>query len=153
MQSDIAAIQYSSGTTGRIKAAALPHRAFIAMSAGFHALRSAQPEVTLLCAPLFHSFGFFFILKSLALGESTVLRSSGIGVIEMLKVVEGHKVTLLLAPPPVVVTMTKVEEVTTSNLDALQMVMCGGAPLSTVAAKQFRKRYPHVLLAQVTQMY
>ncbi|KAF3330947.1 4-coumarate--CoA ligase-like 7 [Carex littledalei] len=30
-QSDIAIIQYSSGTTGRIKAAALPHRAFVAI--------------------------------------------------------------------------------------------------------------------------
>ncbi|KAF3330943.1 4-coumarate--CoA ligase-like 5 isoform X3 [Carex littledalei] len=33
-QSDIAVIQYSSGTTGRIKAAALPHRAFVSMSTG-----------------------------------------------------------------------------------------------------------------------
>ncbi|KAJ4819358.1 4-coumarate--CoA ligase-like 4 [Rhynchospora pubera] len=147
-QSDIAVIQYSSGTTGRIKAAALPHRAFIAMSAGFHALRPGRLEVTLLCAPLFHSFGFFFILKSLALGESTVLPSLRMNRITgILEVVERHKVTLLMVPPPLVVAMTKLE-VMKYDLDALEMVMCGGAPLSIAAAKRFYKRFAQVLLAQ-----
>ncbi|XP_020106386.1 4-coumarate--CoA ligase-like 7 isoform X2 [Ananas comosus] len=77
MQSDTAAIQYSSGTTGQVKAAALPHRSFIAMAAGFHALRPVDgPQVTLLGAPMFHSLGFFFALKGVALAETTVVMTA-----------------------------------------------------------------------------
>nr|CAD1819993.1 unnamed protein product [Ananas comosus var. bracteatus] len=80
LQSDTAAIQYSSGTTGQVKAAALPHRSFIAMAAGFHALRPVDGlQVTLLGAPMFHSLGFFFALKGVALAETTVVMTAGRG--------------------------------------------------------------------------
>lgn len=78
----------------------------------------------------------------------------GIGISEMLKVVERHNVTLMMVPPPVVVAMTKAEEaiLMRSDLETLEMVMSGGAPLSPAAAEQFHKRYPRVLLAQVIQL-
>lgn len=80
---------------------------------------------------------------------------TGMGVIDqMLKVVERHNVTLLMAAPPLVVAMTKIDEKALRfNLEPLHMVMSGGAPLSTVAAKQFRKMYPRILLAQVINTY
>lgn len=148
-QSDVAVIQYSSGTTGMVKAAALSHRNFIAMVAGFHATRKpkAEAEVFLLGAPLFHSMGFFFLLKALALGETTVVMGGRGSVKQMLQAAERYRVTAMTAAPPVVVAMAKWPE--PLDLEALEHVTCGGAPLPEAAAVRFMKRFPRVEIRQV----
>ncbi|XP_074588994.1 4-coumarate--CoA ligase-like 7 [Curcuma longa] len=145
-QSNVAVIQYSSGTTGMVKAAALSHRNFIAMVAGFHATRKPKAEVFLLGAPLFHSMGFFFLLKALALGETTVVMGGRGGVKQMLQAAERYRVTAMTAAPPVVVAMAKWPE--PLDLEALEDVTCGGAPLPEAAAERFMRRFPRVEIRQ-----
>uniref|UniRef100_J3KVD4 4-coumarate--CoA ligase n=1 Tax=Oryza brachyantha TaxID=4533 RepID=J3KVD4_ORYBR len=154
-QSDTAAIQFSSGTTGQVKAAALPHRSFIAMVAGFHALH-AKPqsprknhERALLCAPMFHSMGFFFVLKDIALGVTTVVvtdTAARAGIRGLVETAEHWEVTEMTAAPPVVMGMTKER----CRLTALDRIICGGAPLSMAAIERFRRRFPHVDLCMLT---
>lgn len=145
-QSETAAIQFSSGTTGRVKAAALPHRSFIAMAAGFHAMHASSGkdrEVTLMGAPLFHSMGFCFVLKGVALGLTTVLVTEPVaraGLRGMLEAAERWRVTEVLAAPPVVQGMTKERR----QLASLERVICGGAPLPGSVADRFRRQFPHV---------
>ncbi|XP_062211412.1 4-coumarate--CoA ligase-like 7 [Phragmites australis] len=145
-QSETAAIQYSSGTTGRVKAAALPHRSFIAMVAGSHALFEKPTqgrERLLLGAPMFHSMGFYFTLKGVAMGQTTVVMTDAVarrGVKGMMEAAERWAVAEMTASPPVVVGMAKAR----CNLEALQRVICGGAPLSRAAAESFRRRFPKV---------
>ncbi|KAJ1686167.1 hypothetical protein LUZ63_017557 [Rhynchospora breviuscula] len=148
-QSDLAAIQYSSGTTGRLKAAALPHRFFIAMAAGYHANRAAGPQVTLTTAPTFHSMGFFFSLRGIALGETTVvLTQERVTVADMMEAAKRYKVTQMTVAPPVVVTIAKSGDLSGRDLPALETVICGGAALHVEAARQFQERFPHVQLSQ-----
>uniref|UniRef100_A0ACD6A2Q8 Uncharacterized protein n=1 Tax=Avena sativa TaxID=4498 RepID=A0ACD6A2Q8_AVESA len=145
-QSETAAIQFSSGTTGRVKAAALPHRSFIAMVAGLHALhvRSGKDrETTLMGAPLFHSMGFCFVLKGVALGQTTALLTEAAaraGLRGMLEAAERWLVTEVLAAPPLVVGMTKGR----CQLASLERVICGGAPLPGSVAERFRRQFPRV---------
>nr|CAB3472215.1 unnamed protein product [Digitaria exilis] len=149
-QSDTAAIQYSSGTTGRVKAVALSHRNFIAMAAGSHALTNKPPRNggessrMLLAAPMFHSLGFYFALKGVALGQTTVLVTDAVARRGIRAVVvetaERWAVTEMTASPPVVTWMAKEG----SDLKALERVVCGGAPLPTAAAERFRRRFPNV---------
>ncbi|KAL5203746.1 hypothetical protein ABZP36_008617 [Zizania latifolia] len=145
-QSETAAIQYSSGTTGLVKAVALPHRFFIAMVAGSHALQ-AKPrkdhERTLLGAPMFHSMGFFLAMKGVALGETTVVMTDAAvraGIRGLVEAAERYAVTEMTASPPVVMGMTKER----CRLTALQRIICGGAPLPTAAHDRFQRRFPHV---------
>lgn len=149
-QSETAAIQYSSGTTGRVKAAALSHRSFIAMAAGFHAM-CAKPrkghERTLLGAPMFHSMGFFFALKVVALGLTMVVMTEAqAGLRGVVEAAERWEVTEMTASPPVVVGMAKER----CGLAMLERVICGGAPLPRAAAERFRRRFPHVDLSVVS---
>ncbi|KAG2571267.1 4-coumarate--CoA ligase-like 7 [Panicum virgatum] len=146
-QSETAAIQYSSGTTGRVKAAALSHRNFIAMAAGSHALspkpRHGGCDRMLLSAPMFHSLGFYFALKAVALGQTTVLVTDAVarrGVKGVVEAAERWAVTEMTASPPVVMAMAKEPCV----LQTLGRVVCGGAPLPTTAAERFRRRFPNV---------
>ncbi|EHA8586329.1 4-coumarate--CoA ligase-like 7 [Cocos nucifera] len=156
-QSDVAAILFSSGTTGLVKAAALTHRSFIAMVAWFYAMwREGRlggggdvKEVTLLAAPMFHTMGFVFALKGVALGATTVLMGSArAGIAEMLRAAEQHRVTGMTAAPPVVVAMGRPEVTGGLDLSALKRVVCGGAPLHPSAAERFRARFPRVELSQ-----
>ncbi|KAG6524936.1 4-coumarate--CoA ligase-like 7 [Zingiber officinale] len=147
-QSDVAVIHYSSGTTGMVKAAALSHRNFISKVAGFHATRKpkAEAEVFLLGAPLFHAMGLSFLLKALASGETTVVMGGRAGVKQMLQAAERYRVTAMTASPPVVVAMAKWPE--PLDLEALQTITCGGAPLPEAAAVRFMMRFPRVEIRQ-----
>lgn len=151
-QSDAAVIQYSSGTTGRVKAAALPHRSFIAMAAGSHALLGKPRqgrERTLLGAPMFHSMGFYFALKGVALDHTTVVLTDAVarrGVKGVVEAAERWAVTEMTASPPVVMAMVKER----CHLEALERIVCGGAPLPRTAAESFRRRFPNVDLCMVS---
>ncbi|KAJ3671458.1 hypothetical protein LUZ60_007537 [Juncus effusus] len=148
-QSDLAVIQFSSGTTGRFKAAALPHRCFIAMTASFHARKGTDHQVTLQGAPMFHSMGFFFSLKGIAVAETTVIMSGARNTIdELIQTAEKYRVTKMTAAPPVVVAMVKREAVTWADLTNLQTVVSGGAPLHVTMSRLFQEKFPHVLLSQ-----
>ncbi|KAJ3703677.1 hypothetical protein LUZ61_007382 [Rhynchospora tenuis] len=148
-QSDLASIQYSSGTTGRLKAAALSHRSFIAKAAGCHALRAAGPQVTLTTAPMFHAMGFFFSLRGIALGETTVvLTQERVTVNDMMEAAKRYRVTHMTVAPPVVVAIAKSVDLSGRDFPALETVNCGGAALNIKAARQFRERFPHVQLSQ-----
>ncbi|WVZ80316.1 hypothetical protein U9M48_027802 [Paspalum notatum var. saurae] len=146
-QSDTAAIQFSSGTTGRVKAAALPHRGFIAMAAGARALFGRpRPgrERTLLTAPLFHSMGFAFVMRGVALGQTTVVATDAVaraGVKGVVAAAERWAVAEMTAAPPLVVAFAKDA---TCRLPALERIICGGAPLPVSAAERFRRRFPDV---------
>ncbi|VAH84796.1 unnamed protein product [Triticum turgidum subsp. durum] len=147
-QSATATILYSSGTTGRVKAAAVPHRSFIARAAGLRALhvkvksRKAN-ERTLIGAPMFHTMGFFFTLNGLAQGSTTVVMTEAAaraGLRGMLEAARRWEVTEIMAAPPVVLGMTK----DGCRLTSLVRVICGGAPLPGSVAEQFPRRFPHV---------
>ncbi|XP_077227273.1 4-coumarate--CoA ligase-like 9 [Tasmannia lanceolata] len=148
-QSDPAAILYSSGTTGNVKGVVLTHRNFIALIGGYNASRPdiESPPVGLLTVPLFHIFGFFSILRNIAMGEATVLMERfDFGA--MLRAVEKFRVTGMPVTPPLVVAMVKSEEVGKYDLSSLMVVGCGGAPLGKEVAEQFGSKFPNIEIVQ-----
>lgn len=152
-QSEPAAILYSSGTTGRVKGVVLTHRNFVALIAGYVAAREAAeplaegPPVALFPIPLFHVFGFFMALRTVALGETTVLMERfDFGA--MLRAVERHRVTFIPVSPPLVVAMAKSDEVARYDLSSLRLLACGGAPLGRELAERFTARFPSIEIIQ-----
>ncbi|KAI4997984.1 hypothetical protein ZWY2020_053326 [Hordeum vulgare] len=145
-QSATATIQYSSGTSGQVKAVALTHRSLIAMAAGLHARHvksSKGVERVLMSAPMFHSMGFAVVLNGLAQGRTVVVMTAAAaraGLRGMLEAAERWEVTEITAAPPVLLGITKERY----RLKSLARVVCGGAPLPTSVAEQFRRRFPHV---------
>ncbi|KAJ0976994.1 hypothetical protein J5N97_012468 [Dioscorea zingiberensis] len=146
-QSDPAAILFSSGTTGIVKAAALPHLKFIAMIAELHATGTSERETMLLTAPMFHSMGFFLALKGLALAETTVLAGSG-PLARTIAVAAKYRVTLMAVAPPLVVALTQSADALRFDLSSLRQVYCGGAPLAQDAAERFQALFPSVEISQ-----
>lgn len=150
-QSDMAAILYSSGTTGSVKGVGLTHRNLIALLAGMHELREERKSVTvaLFTVPLFHVFGFFMTLKAVA-GAETVVLMERFDFTAMLRAVERYKVTYMPVSPPLVVAMAKSELVEKYDLRSLETIACGGAPLGREVAERFVARFP---LMEIVQGY
>ncbi|KAJ8642698.1 hypothetical protein MRB53_004446 [Persea americana] len=148
-QSDPAAILYSSGTTGRVKGVVLTHRNLIAVLAGFHATKEERekPWVALFTVPLFHVFGFLFVVRSVAGGETVVLMER-FDFVGMLKAVERYGAMYMPVSPPLVVAMAKSEEVEKYDLRSLEVLGCGGAPLGKDVAERFKARFPNVEIVQ-----
>ncbi|CAK9168631.1 unnamed protein product [Ilex paraguariensis] len=148
-QSDIAAIMYSSGTTGQVKGVMLTHRNLIAIVGIFLAqrLERESPEVLLYTVPYFHVFGFFYSVKSVALSETVVVMER-FDLRKMLRAVEEFRVTDVAVAPPVLVAMTKGDVRDGYDLRSLDKVGCGGAPLGKDVIRTFTTKFPGVLLCQ-----
>jgi 4-coumarate--CoA ligase len=162
-QSDTAAVLYSSGTTGRVKAVAITHRNLIALICAHkdnrekverEAVEAGEepppPTVTLFPLPLFHVFGFMMLLRSVAMGETAVLMER-FDFIAALRAIERYRVTLLPGAPPLLVAMTKSEEARRRDLSSLQVIGIGGAPLGQEVAESFAAIFPNVDLVQVSR--
>ncbi|KAG9141967.1 hypothetical protein Leryth_009327 [Lithospermum erythrorhizon] len=148
-QDHVAAIFYSSGTTGLGKGVMITHRNLIAAIAYHYAFRveKTEPTVVLYTVPYFHIFGFSYCLRSVALKETAVVMER-FQFRKMLRAVEEFRVTLMPVAPPVVVAMVKDSVVDEYDLRSLEWVGSGGAPLGIDVIRKFYEKYPSVLLAQ-----
>lgn len=140
---------YSSGTTGLVKGVALTHRNLIANVTSIHATvpPSQKPAVLFYTIPYFHVFGFSYLLKSIALCETSVIMER-FQLDRMLAAVEEFGITHIATAPPVVVAMAKRAE-GGRELRSLMAIMCGGAPIGRDVISEFNKRFPNVMLQQV----
>ncbi|KAL1347267.1 hypothetical protein HN51_020740 [Arachis hypogaea] len=156
-QSEPAAILFSSGTTGRVKGVLLTHGNLIALIGGFCHLKhmTAAPEespeeenwVALVTVPLFHVFGFFMLIRGLAMGETMVLMER-FDFEGMLRAVEKYKVNYMPVSPPLVVALTKSEVAKKYDLSSLRLLGSGGAPLGKEVAENFGAKFPNVEIVE-----
>ncbi|CAA3008222.1 4-coumarate-- ligase-like 9 [Olea europaea subsp. europaea] len=152
-QNDVAAILYSSGTTGKVKGVLLTHRNFITVIAIYHHWQQQQqqgrlfPPVMLYTIPYFHVFGFFYSVKSVAYSETAVVLGR-FELRKMLRAVHEYQVTHVVVAPPIVVAILKATELEDHDLRSLEWVGSGGAPLGKDSIKSFTKKFPAVILSQ-----
>ncbi|KAE9587432.1 hypothetical protein Lal_00031844 [Lupinus albus] len=154
-QSDSAAILFSSGTTGRVKGVELTHRNFIALIGEFYHIKHVtegqneeemQP-VSLFTLPLFHVFGFFMLVRAIAMGETLVFMQR-FDLEGMLKTVERYGISYMPVSPPLVVALAKSELVNKYDVSSLKLLGCGGAPLGKEVAESFSARFPNTEIVQ-----
>lgn len=150
-QSDIAAVLYSSGTTGISKGVILTHSNFIAIMIllkwSVYAT-SSQNDVFLCFIPMFHIYGLaFFGLGLFSAGITTVLMQR-FDLQAMLDAIQAYKVNNLPAVPPVILGLVKHVSKLRCDLSSLRRVGSGAAPLSKELTEEFREMFPWVELRQ-----
>ncbi|KAK3183755.1 hypothetical protein Dsin_031041 [Dipteronia sinensis] len=148
-QSDLAAILYSSGTTGKVKGVKLTHRNFTAIVAITYSFRQQRDSqaVMLYTMPYFHIFGFYYCLRSVALSEAVVVMER-FHMKKTLKAVEEFRVTYVVLTPPVLVTLSKSGLMDGYDLSSLEGALCGAASLGKGSIAAFTTRFPKVELVQ-----
>ncbi|TXG55199.1 hypothetical protein EZV62_020455 [Acer yangbiense] len=146
-QSDIAAIVYSSGTTGRNKGVLLSHGNLIARVAAFRANDPFETgvkvqRVSLIRRPLFGSYRLLYMMKAASMGGTLVLSETSESE-ALFKAVQNYKLNYCVVPPSFIVSVVK-SELTKYDLSSLKFVMSCGAPLGTEVIENFKEKFPNV---------
>lgn len=151
-QSDVAALLYSSGTTGISKGVILTHRNFITTSLMVTHDQDllGDPRNVFLCfLPMFHVFGLSVILYSQLQRGNTVVSMAKFELEKALGVVMKYRITHLYLVPPVIIAMAKQSVVKRYDLSSLKQILSGAAPLGKDVMEECSKVLPQTKITQV----
>ncbi|GMN39223.1 hypothetical protein TIFTF001_008452 [Ficus carica] len=150
-QADVAALPYSSGTTGTSKGVILTHRNFISASLMITADQDwyAEGKNVFLCfLPMFHIFGLSVIAYAQLRRGNTLVSMGKFELEKALRAVEKYRVTHLYLVPPVAIALAKQSVVRKYDLSSLKQVLSGAAPLGKDVMEECAKNIPSAAIVQ-----
>ncbi|MCV7279766.1 4-coumarate--CoA ligase family protein [Mycolicibacterium flavescens] len=128
--SHLAALPYSSGTTGNPKGVMLTHRNLVANVAQIRPLHGMEPDDTVLAVlPFFHIYGMTVLLNAALHARARLVIMPGFDLADFLGNIQNHKCTIAFIAPPVAVALAKHPLIDDYDLSSLKVVMSGAAPL------------------------
>ncbi|MDL9945182.1 AMP-binding protein [Gordonia sp. ABSL11-1] len=137
----VAALPYSSGTTGNPKGVALSHRNLVANVAQIKPLQGMTPDdVVIAVLPFFHIYGMTVLLNAALYNRGRLVIMPRFDLVEFLENIQNHKVTSAYIAPPVAVALAKHPIVDNYDLSSLHTMMSGAAPLDDELGKAVAKR-------------
>jgi len=138
---DIAAIPYSSGTTGLNKGVMLSHRNLVAnMVQTEGVLAVSQDDIVMAVLPLFHVYGMCIVMNLGLLAGATLVTMPRFDLEQFLDLLERHRVTRAYVVPPIALALAKDPAVERRDLSALKHILCGAAPLGGDLAEEVAER-------------
>ncbi|MEU9590331.1 4-coumarate--CoA ligase family protein [Streptomyces sp. NPDC048219] len=138
---DVAALPYSSGTTGVPKGVMLTHRQIATNLAQLQPAVAAGPGDRILAVlPLFHIYGLTALMNApLRLG-ATVVVLPRFDLEQFLAAIQNHRITGLYVAPPIVLALAKHPLVADYDLSSLKYVISAAAPLDAGLAAACSRR-------------
>ena len=142
---DLAAILYTSGTTGRSKGAMLSHRALQTNAATLRDYwHFTRADILIHALPIFHIHGLFVAINiTLAAGSSLQFMKSfdARAIID-----EMQSASVLMGVPTFYTRLLAEDALTRENARDMRLFISGSAPLLSETHKQFEKRTGHRIL-------
>ncbi|MGW3134680.1 4-coumarate--CoA ligase family protein [Streptomyces sp. NPDC001139] len=138
---DIAALPYSSGTTGIPKGVMLTHRQIATNLAQLESAMPAGPGDRILAVlPFFHIYGLTALMNApLRLG-ATVVVLPRFELDTFLAAIQNHRITGLYVAPPIVLALAKHPLVEQYDLSSLTHITSAAAPLDASLAEACSRR-------------
>jgi len=150
---DLAALPYSSGTTGLTKGVMLSHSNLVSNVEQLMGLSGGasmnDKDVILVHLPLFHIYGMNVLMNPCIAAGATQVMMGRFDMEEFLSLIETHRVTKLFTVPPVGLGLSQYPGVATRDLTCLEFAMFGAAPLSA----ELQVKISEVLNCAVIQGY
>ncbi|HEX6586210.1 MAG TPA: AMP-binding protein [Solirubrobacterales bacterium] len=138
---DLAALPYSSGTTGLMKGVMLTHRNLVAnIEQAWTSMPIADDDTLVGILPFFHSYGQTVVLNLGLAKGATIVTMPRFDLDGLLEILERHRVTWIHIAPPVVLAFATAPQVEGRDTSALKMVISGAAPLDEYLAERAEER-------------
>ncbi|MEV4516268.1 AMP-binding protein [Dactylosporangium sp. NPDC049525] len=138
---DIAALPFSSGTTGLPKGVELTHTALVTnVRQTMAALPYAEDDVILAIAPFCHVIGLNLLLATGLAAGATVVTLPAFDLDAFLRTIQDHRVTLTIVVPPIVRALAGHPLVDRFDLSSLRNVGVGAAPLDAATEQRCAQR-------------
>lgn len=138
----LAVLLYTSGTSGRPRAAMLSHRALagnVEQAAAVEPPLITRDDVVLGVLPLFHVYGLNAVLGQVVRQQARMVLAEGFDVDGTLDVIEDEAVTVVPVAPPVFAYWRDVADLP-ERLRSVRVVLSGSAPLAPELVAQFEDR-------------
>lgn len=146
---DVAALFYTSGTTGRPKGAMNTHENLLTNVENVIRCRELPrdpDQATLISVPLFHVTGCNSqFLTQLALGGTSVVMPR-FDAGDFLRAVPEHRITLITSVPTVYELVLRHPDVATTDFSSVQVLSYGGAPIAPQLVHRLLEAFPHARL-------
>lgn len=136
-RTSLAALPYSSGTTGLPKGVMLTHRNLVANLVQHEGVYPvASDDVFLAVLPFFHIYGLSIILNVGVRQGATVVTLPRFDLDRWLEAIERHRVTWLHVAPPMVVALAARQGASEHDLSSVRHAVSGAAPLDAETARR-----------------
>ena len=144
-QSDLAALLYTSGTTGRSKGAMLT-RANLAANAITLARqwRFSERDVLLHALPIFHVHGLFVAINTVLAAGSSMLFLPKFDADEVVRLLP--QATVMMGVPTFYTRLLQHPAFTGERCASIRLFVSGSAPLLAETHREFRARTGHAIL-------
>jgi acyl-CoA synthetase (AMP-forming)/AMP-acid ligase II len=127
---DVAALPYSSGTTGLPKGVMLTHRNLVANLRQLGAAQQVtEDQVVLAVLPFFHIYGLQTIMNQALLGGATLVSMSRFRLEPFVEAIARHRISRIYAVPPMIVALAKEPGLPAEAFASVQHVLSAAAPL------------------------
>ncbi|BEQ14147.1 class I adenylate-forming enzyme family protein [Desulfoferula mesophila] len=143
-ETDLAALMYTSGTTGSPKGCMATHRNFYHVGRSLTLeLRMTRDDVGIIASPLFHATGEVVLMNGMYSGTTSVIMPQW-DAAQFLALVEKHKVTTGMLATPMLLFLLESPEVDNYDHSSLQKVFFAGAPVTPVVFQRAIERFGNV---------
>ncbi|TKB24329.1 hypothetical protein FCL47_19295 [Desulfopila sp. IMCC35006] len=145
-ENDLAALMYTSGTTGDPKGCMVGHRNL------FHAGKSLSQEmkmgpddVTIIPVPLFHASGQCLLMNSVFSGTPAVIMPSW-DLEKFVALVEKYRATTTMLATPMLFQFVNNPRSTQHDLGSLKKILFAGAPVSSALFAKAIERFGNIFI-------
>lgn len=129
---DPVVILYTSGSTGRPKGVPLSHKNFFFSSVGYITdVGLTFEDTTVTSSPIFHVGGLNILTLPLLQCGGTVILQQEFEPAETWELMAAHDVTVMFTIPTMLNMMIAVDDWQANDLDALELMISGGEPITT----------------------
>jgi len=149
VESDLAGLFYTGGTTGLSKGVMLSHRNLIANT--FHWMATVpqrEDDRYLVMAPLFHAAGSNSVLGCIWSGACQVTLPAFDPELA-LDLIEAHGITETLGVPTMLAAMAEAQHARPRRTETLRMLAHGGSPVATEVLRRTHGAFPTAQLVEV----
>jgi 4-coumarate--CoA ligase len=145
---DVAALVYSSGTTGLPKGVMLTHYNITTNILQMYNGSSSHNDSILCLLPMFHIYAIDYVNFTHLMHGACVISIPKFEPLPFLKTIEKYKIETVPIVPPLALFMINHPVVAKFDLSCMKEVVVGAAPIDAVVTNKFVAKFPGALLRQ-----